>query len=259
MAALRALLSRERAVTTAALAVAALAAWGYTAWLSAAMYGPEMAMMAPPAAEWTAGFFALMLFMWAVMMAAMMLPSAAPMVLSFATIAARRRERGQAYVPTAVFAAGYLAVWTAFSVAATALQWGFQALGLVDDMMENSSLPFAGGLLLLAGAYQWSALKFACLAKCRSPLEFILAEWREGAAGALAMGLRHGLYCLGCCWALMLLLFAAAVMHLAWVGALAALVALEKLGPRPDLVRRASGALMALAGLGLLAYSAAAG
>lgn len=259
MAGLRALLRRERAVAAAALAAVALAAWGYTAWLSAAMYGPEMAMMAPPAADWTPGFFALVLFMWAAMMAAMMLPSAAPMILAFATIAARRRERGQAHAPTAAFAAGYLAVWAAFSLAAAALQWGLQALGLIDEMMENDSLALAGALLLLAGVYQWSALKLACLSKCRSPFEFILAEWREGTAGALRMGFRHGLFCLGCCWALMLLLFAAAVMHLAWVGALAALVALEKLGPRPDLVRWTSGALMGFAGLGLLAYSAAAG
>jgi predicted metal-binding membrane protein len=256
MAALDALLTRERAVTAGALAAAALAAWGYTAWLSAAMYGPEMAMMPPPGG-WTAGYFALTLFMWSAMMAAMMLPSAAPMVLTFATIAARRRERGQAHVPTAVFVAGYLAVWSAFSLGATLLQWALQSLGLVDEMMENASPALAGALLLAAGLYQWSALKLACLAKCRSPFEFILTEWRDGVAGALRMGLRHGLFCLGCCWALMLLLFAAAVMHVAWVGALALLVALEKLGPRPELVRKASGAALALAGLALLAYSAA--
>jgi len=251
-----ALLRRERRLTLAALGLVALLCWGYTAWLSAAMYGPEMAMMPPPGG-WTAGYFAVTLLMWSIMMAAMMLPSAAPMAAAFQTIGASRRARGQAFAPTAVFIAGYLAVWSAFSLAATALQWALMAAGLLDGMMENASPALAGGLLLVAGLYQWSALKLACLAKCRSPFEFILAEWRDGTAGAWRMGLRHGLYCLGCCWALMLLLFAAAVMHLAWVGALAALVALEKLGTRPDLVRRASGAALAAAGFALLAYSAA--
>jgi predicted metal-binding membrane protein len=172
-----------------------------------------------------------MVLMWVIMMVAMMVPSASPMILTFATINARRAVTGGPVVPTAVFLAGYLLVWSAFSLAATLLQWGLGALALLIPETLVAT-PVAGAVLLLvAGIWQLTPLKRACLARCRSPLGFVLAEWREGARGALIMGLRHGAFCVGCCWTLMALLFVAGVMNLLWVTAIAAFVLVEKLLP----------------------------
>jgi predicted metal-binding membrane protein len=204
--------------------------------------------MAP---SWTAADTALVLIMWTAMMAAMMLPGAVPMITAFATINARRRERGVAFVPTSAFVLGYLLVWTGFSVIATALQYVLQRAGLLTTMMQSSSHWFSAVLFLVAGAYQFSPLKDRCLALCRSTDGFILSEWRDGPAGAMIMGLRHGLFCAGCCLALMLLLFAVAVMDLRWVALLAAIVAVEKLLPAYQLWRNGIGAAMLAIGLAL--------
>jgi predicted metal-binding membrane protein len=215
---------RERAVILAALAGITALSW---------LYLVSMAAMAMGAA--------VMFLMWWVMMIGMMLPSALPMTLTFATVNRRRRELGTPYVPTALFVAGYVLAWGAFSVAATALQWGLERAALTTPMMQTSS-PLAGGLLFVAaGLYQLTPLKAACLRRCRSPLAFVLERWHEGTAGALRMGLEHGAYCLGCCAPLMALLFVGGVMNLLWAAAIAAWVLLEKVLPGGQALARAAG------------------
>ena len=259
---LAALLKRDRAITTAALVVLTGLAWAYLIHLSRAMDGMAgMAgtgvgrgaamgeLAAPLATAWGSADFILMFLMWAVMMAAMMLPSAAPMLLTFAAVNRRRRENSGPYVPTAVFLSGYLLVWGGFSLAATLAQWGLHTAALLSPMLSLAGVsPIVGGLLLAAaGVFQWTPLKHACLRHCRTPLGFLTNDWQEGWRGALRMGLRHGAYCLGCCWALMALLFVLGVMNLLWIMALSALALAEKALPGGFWIGR-------LAGLGLLAW-----
>lgn len=222
------LLARQHRLWVWGLVVLVLMGWAFLAWTVLDMGHPLVQLMMPTSASWGVATTAAVLAMWAIMMAAMMLPSALPMVLQFVDLAQRNGEaaRGQ------IFVCAYLLVWLAFSILATALQWGLQAAGWTDPMAASRSAWLTAALLLLAGVYQFSPLKHACLARCRTPIGFLLGEWRPGAHGALVMGLRHGLFCLGCCWALMGLLFVGGVMNLAWVAALAIVVALEKLLPR---------------------------
>jgi len=245
---LEALVRRDRAVAGVGLAGVVVLAWAYLLRMARGMGGMDMAAgmgMAMPMDEaWTAAQFALTLLMWAVMMVAMMVPSAGPMILTFATINRRRAASGTPAVPTAVFLAGYLVTWSAVSLLATLLQWALGATALLVPATLQVT-PIAGGVLLLAaGAWQLTPLKYACLARCQSPLGFILSEWREGARGALVMGARHGAYCVGCCWALMALLFVAGVMNLVWVAAIAGFVLVEKLAPPGRLVSWGAGAAL---------------
>jgi predicted metal-binding membrane protein len=242
---------RDRALILAALAVLTGAGWAYLHVLAGRMAPSGMApmqmagmAMAAPEAPWAAAEFALAFVMWWVMMLAMMLPSAAPMILTFATVSRRRRERGQPYVPSAVFATGYLMAWGAFSVAATLLQWALQRAALLTGEASAASTLLGGALFVAAGLYQLTPLKSACLRRCRSPFDFVMNRWRDGASGALAMGLEHGLYCLGCCWVLMGLLFAEGVMNLLWVAAIAVLVLVEKLFPAGPWIARIGGVVM---------------
>src|SRR5918998_2214606 len=239
-------LRRDRIVVLSGLALITALAWAYVSSLASDMQNvemtPEMAM--PQMQEaWGATDFALTFVMWAVMMVAMMTPSAAPMILMFAGVNRRRQKQQVPYVLTSVFLLGYLAVWAAFSVLATAAQWGLHAVSLLSPMMVSTSPVLGGILLFTAGVYQWTPLKHACLSKCRSPLGFVLNEWREGRWGALLMGLKHGGYCTGCCWSLMTLLFVAGVMNLLWVAAIAGFVLLEKVAPAGDRWGRVAGVL----------------
>jgi len=227
---------RERAVILGALAGVTLLSWVYLAHLARGMDAmPAMAGMSMGAV--------LMFLMWWVMMVGMMLPSALPMTLTFATVNRRRRESGASYVPTAAFVAGYLGAWGAFSLAATGAQWALERAALMMPMKHLTS-PLLGGLLFVAaGAYQLTPLKHACLRRCRSPLAFVLEGWRDGTGGALRMGAEHGAYCLGCCAFLMALLFVGGLMNLLWVAAIAAFVLLEKLVPAGEALARAAGLL----------------
>ena len=215
------------------LAVVAGASWLYLiymAWGMANMDQPAAQLLMPAMVHWSAADLALVFVMWAVMMAAMMLPSAVPMVRVFARSAEAQSDHAIGQL-TSAFIGGYLAVWTAFSAATTLAQWGLLELRLVTPMMESASSWLSGGLLLTAGAFQFTALKNSCLNKCRSPLGFLMAEWRPGVHGAWVMGLRHGAYCTGCCAMLMLLLFVLGVMNLAWILVLTLIVLAEKLLP----------------------------
>ena len=247
----------DRIVVAALLLVVAGLAWAFTVHQSILMDEMEAAMwrdmdmcMNGMEPSWTPIDALLMFVMWSAMMAAMMVPGASPMVAAFATINRRRRERSAPYVPTAVFLAGYLIVWTGFSLIATVLQWLLQKTGLLTTMMQSASYWWSAVLFLAAGLYQFSPLKEVCLAYCRSPDGFILSEWRDGPLGAVIMGLRHGLFCFGCCAALMLLLFAVAVMDLRWVAALTALVTAEKLLPGARFWRIAIGVGLLLGAVG---------
>ena len=190
---------------------------------------------------WTFGYALLMVFMWWVMMVAMMLPSASPMLLLFALINRKQRSRGRPFVPTGVFAAGYLIVWGLFSVIATLLQWALEGTGLLSSMMVSTSALLGGCLLLAAGAWQLTPIKQACLRHCRSPIAFLSGNWRNGRGGAFLMGVRHGVYCLGCCGFIMGLLFYGGVMNLYWIIGLAVFVLIEKLTPAGHWISKAVG------------------
>jgi predicted metal-binding membrane protein len=249
--ALEAVIKRDRAFVLGGLLAITLVAWayiGYLAWRMPTMEG-AMAMAMPQMQAWGILDVVLTFVMWAIMMVAMMVPSVAPMILLFATIHRKRREQYHPFMPTMVFLAGYVLVWTGFSLVATLAQWGLHSLALLSPMMVSTS-PILGGLILVvAGVSQWTPLKSTCLTHCRSPLGFLMTGWREGPRGALVMGLHHGGYCVGCCWALMVLLFVAGVMNLLWVATIAAFVLVEKVLPRGDLVGRVAGGVLVLAGL----------
>jgi predicted metal-binding membrane protein len=241
------LVKRDRAVVIAGVVALAAIAWGYTIYLaqSNADVGSAMGMAMGNTRSWSGVDFALMFVMWAVMMVAMMVPSAAPMILLFATVNRRRRDQAGPFVSTGVFLAGYLAVWVLFAAGATLGNWGLHQASLLTSMMGGSSSGYlGGGLLVLAGAFQWSRLKYACLTQCRSPMSFLMSDWREGTSGAFKMGLQHGRYCLGCCWVLMALLFVLGVMNLVWIAALAAFVLAEKVAPAGVKVSRVTGVLL---------------
>ena len=193
---------------------------------------------------WTAGEFALRVLMWAVMMIAMMVPTATPMTLVYAAIARKATAQGTPVTPTFVFVAGYVAMWSLFAVAATGAQRVLDHLALLSPTIVSRSPLLGGVLLVAAGVYQLTPYKRACLANCRSPAHFIAQHWRSGVVGAFRMGLEHGAYCLGCCWILMGLLFVGGVMNLLWVAAIALFVLVEKTIPFGETGARLAGAVM---------------
>jgi predicted metal-binding membrane protein len=213
------------------------------AWGMANMEAGAQMVIMPRMTSWQTVDLALVLAMWAIMMLAMMLPSAAPMILTFAAL---DRARHQARPRSRLFAfvAGYVAVWSGFGVLATLLQWSLLEARLISPMMRSSSPWLGAGLLVAAGLYQLTPVKSACLTRCRSPLEFLTSEWRDQHLGALLMGLRHGLFCLGCCGPAMLLLFVLGVMNVLWIATLAVFVLVEKLLPVGDRVRTATGIVL---------------
>jgi predicted metal-binding membrane protein len=213
------------------------------------MPGTARSMAAAPV--WSAGDAAFVLAMWCMMMVGMMLPSAAPMILLYARVGRHAAAQGAPFAATGIFAAGYLAVWFLFSLAATAGQWALDRALLLTPMMESGSTLLNGTLLIAAGLYQWTPLKHACLSKCRAPVVFLheAGGFRRDPAGAFAMGMRHGAYCVGCCWPLMLLLFVGGVMNILWIAAIAILVLAEKVMPGGDRIGRIAGALLVGAGV----------
>ena len=218
---------------------------------------PDITGMVMEPAAWSFGYAGLMFAMWWVMMAAMMLPSAAPMLLLFAHATRKARAGNLPYVPTGIFAAGYLAAWGGFSILATALQWAFEQLGLLSPMMVATSYWLGGAILILAGLWQLTPIKGVCLRHCRSPLSFLIGSWRPGRLGALRMGLEHGSYCLGCCWFLMGLLFFGGIMNLFWIAGLAAFVLLEKTLPMGHWFGRLIGVAAVACGVLMLVNAAA--
>lgn len=248
---LEALLRRDRAVILTAVALVVAMAWAYLVHLAVSMAGQPMD--AAMTRAWTPMDFALTSVMWIVMMVAMMVPSAAPMIVMHATINRRRKQRQQPFVATAIFVLGYVLVWSGFAVLATLGQWALHQAALLPTAMSHVTPVLGGALLLLAGAYQWFPVKHACLRRCRTPLGFLMTEWRDGRKGALVMGLRHGAFCLGCCWFLMGLMFVGGVMNLLWMAAIAVYILLEKITPAARLTGRVAGLLLIAWGVWMLA------
>ncbi|HEY6239838.1 MAG TPA: DUF2182 domain-containing protein [Burkholderiales bacterium] len=244
---------RDGALTVGTgIALAAALSWAYVFYMVWGMAHMDLAadsLLMPGMDNWDGADILLVFVMWTIMMAAMMLPAAAPLMLILARINYSRYSRRRAAFATGVAGLGYLAAWTGFSLLASLAQWRLLDAQLVSPMMESSSKFMTGALLLLAGVYQFTPLKHACLGRCRSPMSVLLNEWREGTMGAFRMGLRQGAYCLGCCWLLMALLFAFGVMNLIWIAALSALVLLEKILPQPRVFAQATGAILLVWGV----------
>jgi predicted metal-binding membrane protein len=250
-----------------ALSVIAALSWLYLLWLAADMErgGVDMTgfrmipagigLMMPATAPWKGVEFVWVIAMWAVMMFGMMIPSAAPMILIYARVGRQAAAQDKPFAATGWFAAGYLLVWTLFALAATSAQWALARAALLNSMMEGTSNLFGGIVLIAAGLYQWTPLKDACLLQCQAPLHFIQRHggFRRHAASSLALGARHGAYCVGCCWALMALLFVGGVMNVLWIATLAILVLAEKVIPAGRLISRISGAGFIAGGAWLLA------
>ena len=267
------ILRRDRWVVAGGLAVVAILSWAYIvsgagmgmpAWhmISVSLFPHRLAEMpmegmASHAAQWSAGHWLIVLAMWWVMMIAMMIPSASPMILLYARATRHAQSQGrlpQATVPTAVFASGYLLVWLGFAVGATLLMWFIERAGAISAMGMSSLSPWlSAAILILAGLYQLSPLKQVCLQRCRTPAEFLSRYWRPGVSGALRMGLRHGAFCVGCCWSLMVLLFVGGVMNVLWIALLAVFVILEKLAPGGPSLARIGGGLLLIWGAATLA------
>jgi len=250
--ALEAALRRDRWIVVAALLAITTLALGYTAWLATAF--DMSAMMSPEYASWTIKYFAFMAAMWIVMMIGMMTPSVAPMVLLYAAIARQNAAR-HAFAPPGWFLAGYLLAWSGFAVLATLLQWLLEWAAVVTPMMAGTGRWLGGILLIAAGIYQWLPVKQACLSSCRAPLAFVQRRggFQPGVHAALRLGWLHGGYCIGCCWALMLLLLAFGVMNLQWIAALMLVVLLEKLAPAAGAISRLLGIAAVAAGSWLAA------
>jgi predicted metal-binding membrane protein len=242
-------LRRDRLVVLACLLAVITLAWSYIV----AGAGMDMSRMSATSGlmsqKWTPLYFLLMFFMWFVMMIAMMLPSASPMILLFSAINRKNGERGNSVVSTGVFVTGYIAVWGGFSLIATVFQWWLEEITLLTPMMTSASPLFGSALLVTAGIYQLTPLKYACLRHCRSPIDYLGHRWRNGTVGALIMGLEHGLFCLGCCWVLMVLLFYGGVMSLEWIIGLALFILLEKVLPAGHRMGRLSGVVLIIWGI----------
>ena len=221
----------------------------YMAWAMENMHLVDMWM--PPSDTdftWKTWDFFMLFMMWMTMMLAMMTPTATSMIMMFATVNRQKKLNHQPYAPTFIFLSGYLLAWAIFSIAATVFQWLLHQNGLMNPMMNNLNYLLSGAILVIAGIYQWTPLKDFCLSKCRSPLTFILTSWKDGEFGAFKMGFHHGIFCVGCCWALMAILFAVGVMNMLWVVLITIFVLLEKILPFT------SGAMRAVTGLMLVIW-----
>ena len=244
---------RDAVAIAASLAGITVLAWLYLIKMARDMSGPDAVCMASMRIHaWTPGYFWMMFWMWAVMMVGMMVPSAAPMILMYAAVARKAQRQGTPIAPTGAFTTGYLFMWTAFSFLATAAQWQLDRAALLSPLLVARSPQVGAGLLMAAGVYQWLPVKDSCLSHCRSPFHFLSTHWRSGIAGAFRMGVNHGVFCIGCCWALMLLLFLGGVMNLVWIAAITLFVLLEKVLPLGDQGGKVTGLVMVLFGARML-------
>jgi predicted metal-binding membrane protein len=267
---LEAALRRDRLIVAGSLGLLIALSWAYVLWLATDtdMGGMDMTgfrmipagigIMAPANAPWKVIEFVFVFAMWAVMMIGMMAPSAAPIILIHARVGRQAKADGKPLGSTGWFAAGYFLTWIGFSLAATLGQWAIERAALLDSQMVSTSNFFAGIVLTAAGVYQWTPIKDACLAQCQSPLQFLMSHGgcRSDWAGCLLLGLRHGMYCVGCCWVLMALLFVGGVMNVLWIAVLALLVLFEKLTPVGRWIARAAGVACMAAGAWVLLTSA---
>jgi predicted metal-binding membrane protein len=213
-----------------ALAGMTLLSWYYLISMAHGLpAGLECCML--PIKNWDFNYFKMVFIMWTIMMIGMMLPSAVPMTMIYAAVARKAKKQGMPLASTWFFVGGYILMWTLFSLAATFIQWKLDQTALLSPLMASQNPKFGAGILIAAGIYQWLPVKDRCLTLCQSPFHFISRHWRQGNIGALRMGIDHGIYCIGCCWLLMLLLFVGGVMNLLWVGTIAVFILLEKILP----------------------------
>ncbi len=247
----------DRLVVLAALSTIVALTWTYLGYMSFGQPGIDMdmgAMAAMPAQRWDRSYFIATMAMWVVMMIGMMVPSATPTILLFGALQRQMHlARSDIYRRTALFVTGYVVAWIAFSALATTAQWGLDVAALRSSMTARTTSVFGGLLFLVAAAYQFIPLKTACLRHCRNPAEFLVTHRRSGRVGPLLTGLEHGMYCIGCCWGLMALLFAFGVMNLLWVGIMAIFIFIEKLAPAGVQFGRIGAVLMICASVVLIA------
>ena len=246
----------ERWIVGASLLLLMLLSWIYLFLMADGMKamagegGSAKYMWLMPMGRWDVTDFMLGFLMWVIMMIGMMIPSAAPMIFLYAKIRRRAEANGRAFALTSIFSLGYFAIWAVFSLAATLLQYLLTEWRLYSDLMETDNAGLSGLILILAGLYQLTPWKNACLAHCQSPLGFLTNHWRDGAGGAFCMGVTHGGYCLGCCWLIMLVLFSVGVMNLFWIAVLSVFVLCEKFFATGKRVAYGTG--VALVAFGLL-------
>jgi predicted metal-binding membrane protein len=267
--ALAAVLRRDRAIVTACLFALVVLAWAYLVWLAADMdmSGMDMTgsrmipvgsgLMMPATAPWQATEFAFVFVMWAVMMVGMMTPSVAPLILIYARVARQTASQPQPFAASGWLAGGYLSAWIAFSLVATIVQWAVERAGWLTPAMASASNVLGGLILMAAGLYQWTPLKNVCLRQCQFPLQFVQRHggFRADVTGSLVLGVRHGLYCIGCCWVLMALLFVGGVMNVLWIALITIFVLIEKVVPAGRLISQISGVGFVAAGIWLIARS----
>jgi predicted metal-binding membrane protein len=263
---LEAVLRRDRLVVAGALGIIVALAWSYVLWLAHEMDMGGMDMtgfrmipagigiMLPADEPWRAIEFAYVFLMWVVIMVGMMAPSAAPMILMYARVGRQGKDEGKPFAATGWFVTGYFLAWISFSMAATFVQWAFERMTLLDSRMVSTSNVLGGIVLLAAGVYQWTPLKDVCLAQCRTPFQFLMRHggFRGDLRGCVLLGLRHGGYCVGCCWILMALLFVGGVMNVLWIALLSLLVLLEKLTPVGRWIARTAGVACIASGAWML-------
>ena len=259
-AVMTAILKRDRVVVLIAIGLLATLAWAYVLWLAMRMNATqEMSamdigtMIGPGVAQWTTGQFLFALAMWTVMMVGMMTPSVAPMILIYAQVARRADATRQPFSSSIWFAGGYLFVWVLFAAGATSAQYELERAALLSPILASKSAIFGAVTLLAAGIYQWLPLKGACLSQCRAPLSFVQRHggFQPSGFASLRLGALHGVFCLGCCWALMILLFAFGIMNVLWIAGLTIFVLLEKTVPAGRLFSRAAGAVAIVGGVWL--------
>lgn len=243
-------LKKDRFIVLSALFLLCVLSWLYVIYLYRQMNPMNMDALffaMPMTPQWSWTDFVLLFLMWVVMMIAMMIPSVAPLVLLFAMINRQRKQHQNPFVPTGYLLSGYFLVWTVFSFFATVLQWLLQQLSLLNPEMVTTSKILGAIILISAGAFQFTPLKNRCLQQCRTPIDFIHRHWKEGKRGALQMGIKNGIYCLGCCWILMILLFVSGIMNLLWIAIIALFVLIEKVLP-------AAKAVSSMAGIALIVF-----
>ena len=243
-------LKKDRLIVVVALLILCVLSWLYIIYLYNQMYPMNMDAILfamPMTPNWSSTDFVLLFIMWFVMMIAMMTPSVTPLVLIFTLINRRRREQRNPIVPSAYLLSGYFLVWAAFSLIATLLQWLLQQLSLLNPEMITTSKILGGVVLMLAGVFQFTPLKNTCLRYCRTPIGFIHQHWKDGKSGALQMGVQNGIYCLGCCWILMLLLFVSGIMNILWIAIISLFVLIEK-------IASSAKPISLIAGIALIAY-----
>lgn len=241
------ILRRERWLILGSMAVVITLAWTYTVHMAGHMPLSEATVSMPIVQPWTWTGGLTAFLMWSVMMVGMMLPTAAPWVLTLAGLT-RKEEQTGLLTATGGFLIGYLTVWTGFSLAASLLQWMLHDYGLLSPWIGRVSAQTGAVVLILAGIYQWLPIKYACLKHCRSPLSFFLTSWRDGRFGAARMGMQHGLFCVGCCWTLMALSFVVGVMNLLWMAGITIFVFVDHVLPMGKWLSKAAGVALVIWG-----------